>query len=160
MTTHQSDDPASSFAAQVERLSGKPSLASVAVVSRLLRESFGNAVIRRGDYFAGKAPNAAAMDVADMEALARLLQGGANTEYVVQPWNSERQMGEYVKQAYGMECAQGEAVFTLLLSVLGALFGKIDEAGASGQDPSREIDTLIEQATAALLGLPWKSESR
>ena len=158
MTTHGPDDPSAGFARQVEQILEKPSLTSVAVVSRLLRESFGNAIVRRGEYFAGKAPDAAARDVADMEALARLLQGGGGPEYVVQPWNGERQMGEYVKRAYGMECARGEAVFTLLLSVLGTMYGKIDEAGAHGKDPSREIDVLIEQTTAALLGLPWKSE--
>lgn len=135
---------------------GKPSLTSVAAVSRLLRDAFGNAIIRRGDYFAGKAPDAAAQDVADMEALAHVLQGGDSAGYAVQPWNSASQMGEHIKRGYGMECAQSEAVFMLLLSVLGTIYAKVDESTARGENPSHEIEGLIGAATAALLGLPGK----
>ncbi len=156
MTTDRSDNMESGFARQVGQILDKPALTSVAVVSRLLRESFGNAITRRGDYFAGKAPDAAALDVADLEALARLLQGGGGSEYTIQPWNSERQMGEYIKQSYGMECERGDAVFTLLLSVLGAIYRRIDESSSRGEDASHEIDTLIEKTTAAVLGLPGR----
>jgi hypothetical protein len=157
MTTPRPEDLSSNLAGRIEKILEKPSLASVAVVSRLLRESFGNAIIRRGDYFAGNAPDAAARDVADMDALSRLLQGGGGPEYLVQPWNAESQMGEHVKQAYGMECERGDAVFTLLLSVLGTIYEQVDEAGSRDGESSRKIDTLIEQTTAVLLGLPWKS---
>lgn len=156
MTTQEPDSKTSGVATQIERTLDKPALTSVAVVSRLLRDAFGNAIIRRGDYFAGKAPDAAALDVKDMDALARLLQGAGAHKYVVQPWNSEDQMGEYVKRTYNMQCPRDDAVFMLLISVLGAIYSKIDEAHARGEDPSREIDVLIEQTTAVLLGIPWK----
>jgi hypothetical protein len=133
----------------------KPSLMSIAVVSRLLRDAFGNAIMRRGDYFAGQAPDAAQKDIADMQGLASALQGGDPTRYDVQPWNSASQMGKHVKQTYGMECAQDDAVFTLLLYVLGTMYEKID-ASSAGSDPTEQIDVLIEQTTAALLGLPGR----
>jgi hypothetical protein len=156
MNTQRPDSRPFGLAEELEQIREKPALTSIAVVSRLLREAFGKALTRRGDYFASRAPNAAALDVADMDALARLLQGQDSSEYVVQPWNSEGQMGEYVKAACCMECERSDAVFILLLTALGTLYEKIDEAGRRGTNPSRDIDALIGQTTAALLGVPRK----
>jgi uncharacterized protein YbjT (DUF2867 family) len=154
MTKEPHDTQASGFAMQAERVLDKPSLLSSTVVSGLIRNAFGRAITRRGDYFAGTAPDAVAQDVADMEALADLLQGADAVRYSVQPWNSEHQMGQHIKDTFGTQCAADKAVFTLLLSVLSAVYRTIDESSSSDIDPSRETEVLLDELTFALLGLP------
>ncbi|MEC5405095.1 hypothetical protein VOM14_05835 [Paraburkholderia sp. MPAMCS5] len=143
-----------------EPVTAKPPLTSVDVVSELIRAAFAKAIARRGDYFAGNAPEAAAQDVADMRALGELLEGKGDVadEYTVQLWNSVEQMGEYLKEAYGLQSAD-HAAFTVLLAYLGEVYKVIDGAEKRGLDDFRwMIDGVIEMATFAVLGLPWETD--
>jgi hypothetical protein len=152
--------PAAGLESQLQLVLDKPSLASVNVVSGLIREAFGKAIARRGDYFAGKVPDAATLDIADMRGLASLLQGHGAESYALQPWNSEQQMGQYIKDAYGMQCGAAEAVFTLLLSVLVCAYTAIDESVQRNSDAAADVNVLTDQATFAVLGLPWPKHPR
>ncbi len=156
-----SDDRPDALACALERALEKPSLASLRVVNDLIRSVFAAAIVRRGEYFAGRAPDAAAQDLADLRRLAGLLQGEGAEDYSLQPWNSVGQMGHHVKEAYGLQSGEDEAVFTMLLSVLGSVYRRIDEAAARDADPSREsIYDLIDRLSAAVLGLSWQNSSR
>lgn len=161
MTTMDRQDAlGSGIASQAQRALDKPLLTSVDVVSELIRAAYAKAIARRGDYFAGNAPDAAAQDVADMRALGELLEGkgDASSEYTVQPWNSVEQMGEYLKEAYGLQSAD-EAAFTVLLSYLGETYKAIDDAESRKLDDFQwMIDGVIEMATFAVLGLPWETD--
>ncbi|ANB73767.1 hypothetical protein AYM40_16430 [Paraburkholderia phytofirmans OLGA172] len=138
----------------------RPLLTSVDVVSELIRQAYAKCVARRGEYFAGNAPDAAAQDVTDMRALGELLEGkgDAASEYAVQPWNSVEQMGEYLKEAYDLQSAD-DAAFTVLLTCLGNVYRTIDDAEKRKlTDYGWMIDGEIEMATFAVLGLPWETD--
>lgn len=137
---------------------GKPSLTSVDVVSELIRQAYARCIARRANYFAGKAPDAQAQDIADMRALGELLQGKgeAANEYTLQPWNSVDEMGKYLKEAYGLQSAE-DAAFTVLLTWLGNVYRTVDDGEQRKlMDYRWMIDGEIAMATFAVLGLPWK----
>lgn len=150
---------------QLEQVGGKPILASVPVVSELLRNVLGTAIDRRGDYLEGKVPAADAMskDVEEMRSLADLLNGKGPraADYFVQPWNSPEQMGAYLKEAYDLECSEEEAAFVLLMSALNEAYEEMNLISEQGDDPEQEawrIEGIIELYAHALTGVPYPEE--
>jgi 8-oxo-dGTP pyrophosphatase MutT (NUDIX family) len=150
---------------QLGHMGKHPNLASLTVVSELLRKTIGAAVDRRGDYLDGKLPAEAAIskDVESMRSLADLLNGKGPraADYFIQPWNSPEQMGAYLKEAYDLECSEEEAAFTIVMSALNEAYGEMDAIIAMEGDPEHEawrIEGIIELYAHALTGEPYPDE--
>lgn len=150
---------------QLGHVGKHPILASLTVVSELLRETIGAAVDRRGDYLDGKLPAEAAMskDVESMRSLADLLNGKGPraADYFIQPWNSPEQMGAYLKEAYDLECSEEQAAFTIVMSALNEAYCEMDAIIAMEGDPEHEawrIEGIIELYAYALTGEPYPDE--
>jgi len=165
MTQDRIDQLQSGFASQLEQVGKRPILASLTVVSELLREAIGDAVDRRGDYLEGKIAAEAAMtkDVESMRSLADLLNGKGPraADYFIQPWNSPEQMGAYLKEAYDLACSEEEAAFTTVMRALNEAYGEMDAIIAMEGDPEQEawrIEGIIELYAHALTGVPYPGE--
>ena len=165
MTQDRSEELGSGFGSQLEKVGGKPILASVPVVSELLRNALGTAIDRRGDYLEGKVSAADAMskDVEEMRSLGELLNGkGARAaDYFVQPWNSPEQMGAFLKEAYDLECSEEDAAFVLLMSALNEAYEEMNLISEQGDDPEQEawrIEGIIELYAHAFTGVPYPQE--
>ena len=159
------DSLGSGFASQVGKSDGKPILASLDVASELLRKLASDALDRRGDFVDGKIDSVAAQagDVSDARALSDLFMGKGlmASDYFVQPWNSANQLGEALVESYKMECDPEDAVFTVLISMLSAIYGEIDFIERNKMDIEEQgwrLDGLIEMYAHALAGIPYPSE--
>ena len=155
----------SGFASQVQAAAGKPLLASLTTVTDLLRTFLADCIARRGDYFEQKitGPEAQGKDVAEARALADLLNGkGPRTaDFFVQPWNSPEQMGNSLKETYGLQCTDEEAVFTILMSMLHEAYQTVDAITQNEQSVEENgwmIDGIVDMYAYAILGLPWEDE--
>lgn len=155
----------SGFVSQVEAAGAKPVLASLTTTSDLLRDLISDALARRGQYLEGKMQPATAMneDVQACRALADLLMGrGPRAEaFFIQPWNSPEQLGQFLIDAYEMECKADESVFTVLLSMLNQVYAEVDDIAKRDLDMEEEgwrLDGIVEMYAHAFTGIPYPTE--
>jgi hypothetical protein len=166
MTTQDHDDLiGSGFVSQVGDAGSKPILASLQTASDLLRNLVADALARRGMYLEGKMEPAEAQqeDVAACLDLAELLMGRGprSVAFFVQPWNSPEQLGQFLIDSYDLECKDDEAVFSLLVSMLSAVYQEVDSMALNKQDAEEEgwrLDGIIEAHAHALTGIPYPTE--
>jgi len=165
MTQDRSDKLGSGIPSQLAEAAGRPILASLTTVSDLLRTFVAAAIDRRALYLDQKMSGAEAQgkDVEEARALADLLNGkGPRTaDFFVQQWNSPEQMGNSLKETYGLECTDEEAVFTILISMINEVYGTVDFLNEQERDVEENgwmIDGIIEMYAYAILGLPWDDD--
>lgn len=155
----------SGFATQVEAAGDKPILASLTTTTDLLRNLISDALARRGLYLEGKLPPAEAQaeDVTACRDLADLLMGrGPRAEaFFIQPWNSVEQLGQFLVDAYELECKPEEAAFTLLLGMLGEVYAEVDDIAQRNLSVDEEgwrLEGIVEMYAHAFTGIPYPTD--